>query len=76
MANFYARLINQYKFKYQIIFSASFYKNDEKDQRSDEIDLLNDLDINHNLTESDIINIDVTSQSKQQTQIQETKEFV
>ena len=35
----YARLINQYKFKYYTIFSASFYKINEADQRKIEIEL-------------------------------------
>ena len=62
MATNYAKLTIQYKFKYHIIFSASFYKIDEEDQRSDEIELLFFLIINNNLTETDIINIDVKSQ--------------
>ena len=70
----YARLINQYKFKYHIIFSASFYKIDEEDQRSDEIELIINLNINNNLTESDIDNTDVKSQLEHQIQSQETKE--
>ena len=36
MATTYARLINQYKFKYHILFSAIFYKINEEDQRSDQ----------------------------------------
>ena len=68
----YARSINQYKFKYHILFSASFYKINEEDQRSDEIELFINLNINHNLTETDIDNIDVKSQIEHQ--IQETKE--
>ena len=48
MATFYARMINQYKLRYQILFSASFCKINEEDQRSDEIDLLIDLNINQN----------------------------
>ena len=32
MASIYPRLINQYKFKYHIIISASFYKINEDDQ--------------------------------------------
>ena len=39
----YARLINQYKYKYHIIFSASFYKINEEDQRGDEIELFINL---------------------------------
>ena len=70
----YARLINQYKYKYHILFSASFYKINEEDQRSDEIDLFINLIINNKLTETDINNIDVKSQLQHPIQIQETKE--
>ena len=70
----YARLINQYKFKNHTLFSASFYKIIEEDQRKKEIELYINLNIKHNLTESDIDNIDVRSQIEHQTQIQETKE--
>ena len=70
----YARLINQYKFKYHTLFSASFYKINEEDQRDSEIELYINLKINHNLTESDIGNIDIKSQLEHQIQIQETKE--
>ena len=74
MATIYARLINQYKFKYHILFSASFYKINEEDQRSDEIELFINLKINNNSTETDINNIDVKSQLEHQIQVQETKE--
>ena len=74
MSVIYARLINQYKFKYHTIFSASFYKINEEDQRDNEIELYINLKINHNLTESDIDDIDVRSQLEHQIQIQETKE--
>ena len=74
VATIYARLINQYKFKYHILFSASFFKINEEDQRSDEIDLFNNLKINNKLTESDIDIIDNKSQLEHQIQIQETKE--
>ena len=70
----YARLINQYKFKYQTIFSASFYKINEEDQRKNEIELYMNLKINNNLTESDIDNIDVRPQLQHQIQNQEMKE--
>ena len=75
MATIYAGLINQYKFKYNILFSASFYKINEEDQRSDEIQLFINLNFKNNLTESDIDNIDVKSQLEHQIQVQETKEF-
>ena len=74
MATIYARLINQYKFKYHILFSASFYKINEEDQRSDEIELFINLNNNNNLTETDIKNIDVKSQLEHQIQVQEAKE--
>ena len=70
----YARLINQYKFKYHTLFSASFYKINEEDQRYNEIELYINLKVNHNITESDIDNIDVRSQLEHQIQNQETKE--
>ena len=74
MATIYAGLINQYKLKYHVLFSASFYKINEEEQRSDEIELFINLNINNKLTETDINNIDVKSQLKHQIQIQETKE--
>ena len=74
MATIYSKLINQYKFKYHKLFSASFYKINEKDQRSDEIELFINSNINKNLTETDINDIDVKSQLEHQIQIQETKE--
>ena len=70
----YVRLINQYKFKYHTLFSASFYKINEEDQRHNEIELYMNLNINHNLTESDIDNINVRSQLEHQIQNQEMKE--
>ena len=70
----YARLINQYKFKYHTLFSASFYKIDEEDQRNNEIELYIKLNIYHVLTESDINIINLRSQLEHQIQIQETKE--
>ena len=70
----YARLTNQYKYKYHTLFSAGFYKYNEEFQRNNVIELYINLNINHNLTQSDIDNIDVRSQLEQQIQIQETKE--
>ena len=74
MATIYARLINQYKFKYHTLISASFYKINEEDQRSDEIDLFFNTNRNNNLTVTDINKIDFKSQLEHQIQIQETKE--
>ena len=39
MSIIHARLINQYKFRYQTVFSARFHKQDEDDQLLDETDL-------------------------------------
>ena len=60
----YARLMDQYKFKY-FVFSE-LYKFNEEDQRSDETELFNNLNINFKLTETDIKNIDVKSQLEHQ----------
>ena len=69
-----ARLMNQCKFKYHILFSARFYKNKEEYQKSDEIERFNNSNINQRLTENDVNDIDVKSQLEHQIQIQETKE--
>ena len=55
----YARLLYQYKFKYQTIFSARFYKKDEDNQMLDETELFIILNINHKLRETDIDKIDI-----------------
>ena len=70
----YARLINQYEFKDHTLFSASFYKINEEDQRKNEIELNMNLNIIHNLTEFDIDNIDVRSQLDHQILVQENRE--
>ena len=67
MATIYARLVNQYKFKYHTLFSTRVYK-------IVEIELIKNLNINHNLTETDINIIDVKSELEHQFQIQQTKE--
>ena len=68
MAGINARLINQYKFNYPLLFSASFYKINEEDQRNDEIELFINLNFFENLTESDFNNIDAKSQLEHQIQ--------
>ena len=50
----YARLINQYIFKYQTVFSASFDKQEKDDQVLDETEFFINLKIYHILTESDL----------------------
>ena len=68
MATIYARLINEYKFKCHILFSGSFYKVNEEDQRSDEIKFFINLNINRILTETDFKSLDVKSQIEHQIQ--------
>ena len=74
MATIDARLVNEYKLKNHMFFSATYYKINEEDQWIDEIELFINLNINQNLTESDNKNIDVRSQLEHQIQIHETKE--
>ena len=73
-AMIYARLINQYKFKYQTVFSARFDKQDEGGELLDETELFINLKTNHNLTETDINNINVVSPLEYQKQQQEMKD--
>ena len=70
----YARLMNQYKIKYQTVFSSLLDKQDENNQVSDETELFISLNINHNLTQTDIDNIDVKSALEHQIQRQEMKD--
>ena len=70
----YARLVNQYKFRYQTIISARFDKQDENNQVLDETELFINLNINHNLTESDLDKIDIRSPLEHQIQQQEMKD--
>ena len=74
LAVFYARLINQYKFKYQTVFSARFDKQNEDNQVLDETELFINLNMNYNITQSDIDNIDIKSPLEQQIQKQEMKD--
>ena len=45
MATFYAKLINQFKNKYQTVFSARFDKQKEEGQMLDEIEIYNNIGI-------------------------------
>ena len=69
-----ARIISQYNFKYQPVFSARFDKQNEDNQVLDGTELFINLKINHNLTESDIDKIDVNSPLEHQIQQQEKKD--
>ena len=54
MSNFYARIKNQNKFKYQTVFPARFDKKDENIQVTDEIEPNRNLNDKKKLTETDI----------------------
>ena len=75
LAMIYARLINQYKFKYQTVFSARFDKQDDNNQLLDETEFLINLKINHNLTQTDLDIFDVVSPLEYQKQQQWMKAF-
>ena len=68
LSNIYVRLINQYKFRYQTVFSAVFDK-----QNEDEKELFIDLNISHNLTQSDIDKIDIISLLRRKIHDEEMK---
>ena len=70
----YSRLINQYNFRYQTVFLARFDKQDEDGLLLDEIELFINLNINQNLTQSDIDNINITFPLDRQIQQQEMKD--
>ena len=74
LAVIYARLINQFKFRYQTVFSARFDKQGEDNQLLDETELFINLNNNQNLTQTDINNIDVVSPLEHQKQQQEMKD--
>ena len=59
MAIIYAGLMNQFKFKYSTVFSARFDKQNEDGHHLDETGLFINLNVNPNLTKSDLDNIDV-----------------
>ena len=70
LSNIYARLINQYEFRYQTVFLTVFDK-----QNEDEKELFIDLNISHNLTQSDIDKIDVISLLRHKIHEEEMKDF-
>ena len=56
------------------MFSPRFDKQDEDGELLDETELFNNLNINHNLTQTDLDNIDVVSPLEYQKQQQEMKD--
>ena len=74
LAVIYARLTSQYKFKYQTVFSARFDQQDEDGQSLDETELFININIDQNLTQSDLDKIDIRSPLEHQIQKQEMKD--
>ena len=70
LSNNYARLINQYKFRYQTVFLTVFDK-----QNGDEKELFIDLNISHKLTKTDIDKINVMSLLRHKIHDEEMKDF-
>ena len=68
LSGIYARPINQYKFKYQTVFSIRFDKQNEDHQVVDETEVYINLNINHDLTQSDLDKIDIKSPLEHQIQ--------
>ena len=65
---------DQYKFKYQTVFSARVDKQDENNQVLYETEFFLNSDNNHNLTESDLDKIDIEFPLEHQIQQQEKKD--
>ena len=74
IAIIHARIMNQYEFKHQTVFSAVFDEQGEDKQVLDETEMFIKSNNNHNLTESDLVEIDNKSQLEYQIQQQEMKE--
>ena len=74
MSAIYARLIGQYKFKYQCTFLAYFDKQDEENGIYDEVELFINLKMNHILTESDLKKINVKWDLENQIHEQQMKD--
>ena len=74
MAAIYARLKNQKFFNYQTVFSPRFDEQDENGKMLHEIEIYINLNNIHNLTESDIDNINVGFQLEEQIQRQKLKD--
>ena len=76
MALIYARLIGQYKFKYQVVFSALFEKMNEFGYIENKTDMYISLKLNHVLTLSDLDNLTINSQVESQIEKKQMKESV
>ena len=74
MAMIYARLIGQYKFKFQVVFSALFEKMNEFGYIENKTEMYISLKLNHVLTLSDFDNLTINSQVESQIENKQMKE--
>ena len=75
MSLIYAKLKDQYKFKYQLTSLVLFKKYGEDNEITSEVELPITLSISHNLTQSEIDNINFQWTLENRIQILEMKEF-
>ena len=73
-SHIYEKLINQFKFKYQLTFLVLFIKYGEDDETTSAIELSITLNTTHNLTQSEIDNIDIQGALQKRIQSVEMKE--
>ena len=74
MALIYARLIGQYKFKYQVVFSALFEKMNEFGYIENKTEMYISLKLNHVLTLSNLDNLTINSEVESQIENKQMKE--
>ena len=75
-SNRYARLLNHHKFNQRTVFFARFDKQNEDDQRLDEIALYNDLSVNQILTQSADDSVNIRSQLEKRHSSRKGKRLV
>ena len=71
MAKLRARTINQNKFECHTVISRGYDKQDDDDQKLNEIEFCFNLNVNQTITESEVVFIDLRSHSKRHIQNQE-----
>ena len=74
MALIYASLIGQYKFKYQVVFSALFEKMNEFGYIENKTEMYISLKLNHVLISNDLDNLTINSQVESQIENKQMKE--
>ena len=74
-ASIYTRIIKQYNFKYQTVFSARSDKQEEDNHLSNDTEICVSLSINKNLPETDFDSIDNRYPLQHQIQKEELKDL-